>query len=422
MKAELEEIWSILGMPNSVLRERDETKNTVDEKYQCGAPVDQEGRTRNDDGGIDLFQLIDQWQWGQSTPDPVPSLNLANTVELGLRCDERDEVESKDALFEQPRVAAVPPILSRPTVSRQQAAQAATNIALQEVSNINNTALKSSPNLNLAREMRSRSALKKKAEVESLTRISVRDAGAERLRSGSSMSRSTTRRSANFKKLLNKEKRTKLISRNILRNCRVDINKTLANSYLPSSGLRIKENKFICNICGKNFKIRSSLRRHQSHVKYCNKQQSTRFECDVCKKTFVYRCTMKRHQNTEHKGIKSDCVHCKETFKHSYQLAKHMREEHKEILPLCEICDKHFLSESELKRHQRNEHNQPDEIFNCSKCSFQSKYVGSQRNHMKFHHSDKFLFCELCPLKTKYPSALKIHMKKQHKNQKVLPM
>ena len=380
MKAELEEIWSILGMPISVLGERSEAKNIVDHKYP---------------GIGDLFQLIDQL--GQSSPETVPSLNLSNTIEPGFLSDERVEIESKDAFFEQPSagVAAVTSILSCPTSTRdRQTAQAATDTDLQEVSEINNAAFRPSPDLIPARESRSRTAQKKTYEND------------EVIIEGETLTR------------------TELASRNILRNCWVEINKILANSYLPSHmslpSLRVQKNKFMCDNCGETFKWPSSLNRHQSQGKRCNKnKQSTRFVCDVCNKTFEYTSTLKRHQNAEHKGIKRECAHCKETFKHSYHLAKHIREEHLEMLPQCEICDEHFLSESELKRHKRDEHNQPDEISYCSQCSIQFKNAANLRNHMKFLHSGKFLSCILCPFKTKYPSSLNIHMKGQHEDQKV---
>jgi len=389
MKAELREIWSILGMPDSVFWENGETKNTVDLKYPCRATVIQENRTRHDDHGIgDLFQLIDQY--GPSIPESVPSLNLANTVEPGLLSDERVEIESKDAFFEQKcaGIAAIAPILSCPISSRdRQASHAATNTALEEVSEINNTALRPSPNLIPARETRSRSAQEKKDENDEL------------IIEGEALTR------------------TELASRNILKNCRVEINKTLTNSYLPSHmslpSLRVQKKKLLCDICKKTFKWPSSLNRHQTEGKRCNKQ-STRYKCNVCNKTFEYTSSLKRHQNAEHKGIKRKCVHCKETFKHSYQLVNHMREDHVEILPQCEICGKHFLSESEVKRHKRDAHNQPDEIPYCSQCSVQFKHADNLRNHMKFQHSGNLRICELCPFQTKYPSQLKIHMKRQH--------
>ncbi|KAK9405960.1 zinc finger protein 93-like [Crotalus adamanteus] len=110
-----------------------------------------------------------------------------------------------------------------------------------------------------------------------------------------------------------------------------------------------------CTYCGKGFKTKSTLGRHQQiHIK------GKPYKCSICGKAFVYWYTLAHHQeiHLEDQLYQHKCSFCTKAFRTPSALRRH-QQLHKEGKPyICNICGKAFAyrkafgTKYSLWRHQ----------------------------------------------------------------------
>ena len=93
------------------------------------------------------------------------------------------------------------------------------------------------------------------------------------------------------------------------------------------------DNKFVCNICDKNFDTNNLLKLHERNHK------EALFKCSICEKAFKFAGSFNTHQDSHNKSLK------------------------------CEICDFVLSSESHIKRHQREFHYNVIKKYECGTCA-----------------------------------------------------
>lgn len=121
--------------------------------------------------------------------------------------------------------------------------------------------------------------------------------------------------------------------------------------------------RYICDICEKNFSTKGNLKSHLSlHV-----ASDKPFKCAVCERDFSKKSNYNVHMLRAHSADSSfPCSECNKSFKCATNLKTHMRVHTKEKPYRCEFCQKAFGYLSDKRRHEiGHSGNYP---YKCSLC------------------------------------------------------
>lgn len=104
---------------------------------------------------------------------------------------------------------------------------------------------------------------------------------------------------------------------------------------------------YVCNTCGKTFKRRKILRRHE---RFHTGEKP--YSCSVCSKTFALRKSLRRHARF-HTGERPHvCTKCNKSFRLRENLKAHLRFHSGEKPFSCPTCGKLFRIMRNLEKHQ----------------------------------------------------------------------
>ncbi|KAM8849625.1 uncharacterized protein AB9W97_021258 isoform 2-T2 [Spinachia spinachia] len=108
-----------------------------------------------------------------------------------------------------------------------------------------------------------------------------------------------------------------------------------------------------CRICGKTFKRRKILRRHE---RFHTGERP--YPCSKCSKSFALRKSLRRHLRFHTGQRPHTCTHCSKSFRLRENLKAHLRFHTGEKPFNCAICSKKFRIVKNLEKH------------NLSQCGF----------------------------------------------------
>ncbi|XP_041847247.1 zinc finger and SCAN domain-containing protein 21 isoform X2 [Melanotaenia boesemani] len=106
---------------------------------------------------------------------------------------------------------------------------------------------------------------------------------------------------------------------------------------------------YICNICGKAFKRRKILRRHE---RFHTGEKP--YPCSACSKTFALRKSLRRHLRFHTGERPHTCTQCGKSFRLRDNLKAHLRFHSGEKPFSCTACGKMFRIMRNLEKHKMN--------------------------------------------------------------------
>lgn len=135
-----------------------------------------------------------------------------------------------------------------------------------------------------------------------------------------------------------------------------------SNHQSPSAGLSF------CSECSKTFPSPESLHEHVQLIhEQSTRLASNRYLCNICQKEFCLKGDLTRHLNS-HNGIKPyECEHCNKTFTLKSNLRQHLTTHQVDKNFQCPMCSKSFGNRRNLSLHLRR-HEQARANFTCTKC------------------------------------------------------
>ncbi|XP_045541229.1 zinc finger protein 729 [Papilio machaon] len=178
---------------------------------------------------------------------------------------------------------------------------------------------------------------------------------------------------------------------------------------------------YICPVCGKTYRAKSSLVAHQTL--HATGPSPDSF-CVSCKIHFRNAVALKHHLKTHSKHVRDSdkkftCEECGLKFLLKRLLEEHIDWEHlKREKYVCEECTKVFKNKSALKRHKSYVHDKkrPPKNKICDHCGQGFTTLQILRTHVRTHTGERPLQCTKCPATFAHNGALYTHNKLLHTN------
>lgn len=192
-------------------------------------------------------------------------------------------------------------------------------------------------------------------------------------------------------------------------NCK-QCGKSLHSPYTYVWHMRIHtgERPFVCDLCGKQFRVSQGLVRHlkETHERIRN------FPCDLCGRMFATKRNVEEHRRIHTNERPYICDLCGKAFKQKASLFVHNRS-HSDLFPFkCSYCAQGFRTKPPLLIHiTRHTGEKPYPCDICGRC-FRIKY--ELKRHRLIHSDEKPFSCDECGLSFRQKRYLRNHLKLNH--------
>lgn len=137
---------------------------------------------------------------------------------------------------------------------------------------------------------------------------------------------------------------------------------------------------YVCQNCGQPF---FNLNRLHRHKQYCN---YNKYICDICDKEFNVKYNLRLHVQEHMRPLKFSCRYCKDSFGSACERYVHIKKVHSEKLHKypCKLCNRCFSWKPFYMAHYRIMHVR-NSRYQCSSCREKFFTQISLERHIRNH-------------------------------------